>query len=128
MRRTIATSVLFSSLLFTAAAYASPPPDDAAATTRRVSTGVTPPQLLDSLKLTTPDSLTATSVPADTQITVSFVVNEKGQPSNIQVVRGYDLFWNERAVQAVSKLHYRPASIDNQTIPMAVNLVITIAQ
>jgi outer membrane biosynthesis protein TonB len=128
MRRTIVSTVLFSSLLFTAAAYATPPRDDAAASTRRVSTGVTPPQLLDSLNFTGPYSFTAASVPADTQITVSFVVNEKGQPGNIQVVKGYDLFWNARAVEAVSKLHYRPASIDNQTIPMAVNMVITIAQ
>ena len=129
MRRTIASSVLFSSLLFTAAAYASPPPDDAAAsTTLRVSTGVTPPQPIDSLKLVASDSLSATPIPANARIKVSFIVDEKGQPRNIQVVKGYDSLWNARAVEAVSKLHYRPASIDNQTIPMAVNLVITIAQ
>jgi len=127
MRRTIVSTVLFSSLLFTAAAYASPPPDDAAATIR-VSTGVTPPQLLDSLQLTVPDPITATNVPADAQITVSFVVDERGQPRNIQVVKGYDLFWNARAVDAVSKLHYRPATMDSQAIPMTMNLVITIAR
>lgn len=128
MRRTIITGVLFSSLLFTAAANASSPPADAAASTLRVSTGPNPPQLLNSLELTVPDPLTATNVPADTQITVSFVVDEKGQPRNIQVVKGYDLFWNSRAVDAVGRLHYRPATMDNQAIPMAMNLVITIAR
>jgi len=128
MRRTITGTLLLSSLLFTAAAYASPPTGDTPAPARRVSTGITPPQLLDSLTLGLPDAISATSIPAGTQISVAFVVDEKGQPHDIHVVQGYDLIWNARAVDAVSKLHYRPASLDNQSIPMNMNLVITLAQ
>ncbi len=128
MRRTIASSVLLSSLLFTAAANASPPSASAPALTNRITTGVTPPQLLNSLALTVPDRETGAVVPNGTQIDVSFVVDPKGQPRNIQVVKGYSVLWNARAIQAVSQLHYRPASIDNQAVPMVVNLVIAITE
>jgi Gram-negative bacterial TonB protein C-terminal len=128
MRRTITGTLLFSSLLFTAAAYASPPSGDSSASARRVSTGIVPPKLLDSLSINLPDQTAGTNIPAGTQIRVAFVVDEKGQPHDIRVVQGYDLIWNARAVDAVSKLHYRPASLDNQSIPMNMNLVITLAQ
>lgn len=128
MRRTITGTILLSSLLFTAAAYASPPTGDTPALTHRVSTGVTPPKLLDNLSITTPEQSAATNIPDHTQIAVSYVVDEKGQPHDIRVVQGYDVIWNARAVEAVSRLHYRPATLDNQPIPMGMNLVITLAR
>lgn len=128
MRRTITSTVLLSSLLFTAAAYASPPAGDMPAPTRRVSTGITPPKLLDNLSITMPEQSAATNIPDHTQIAVSYVVDEKGEPRDIRVVQGYDILWNARAVDAVSRLHYRPAMLDNQPIPMGMNLVITLAR
>lgn len=128
MHRTIASAALFSSLLFTALANASPPSESYSAPTHRVTTGVTPPQLLNSLQLAVPDSLIASAAPSNMQIAVSFVVDKEGQPRDIQIVRGYNSVWNEHAIQAVSQLHYRPASIDDQAVPMAVNLVIAIAK
>lgn len=127
MRRTIISTVLSSSLLFTAAAYASPPPADSAAPTLRVSTGITPPKLLNSIDLAVPDSVNVPSVPSGTQVSLSYTVDEKGQPRNIQVVKGYNFFWNARVVSAVSQLHYRPATMDNQAIPMDINLTVTLA-
>lgn len=128
MRRTIGSSLLFSSLLFTASAFASPPAGNSVASTPRVSTGVTAPRLLNSLELNAPDSFSATTVPAGTQISVTFVVDENGQPRNIHVTRGYDPLWNARVIDAVSKLHYVPASMDNQAIPLSMNLVVTLAR
>lgn len=98
------------------------------APTHRVSTGIVPPKLLDSISINLPDQIATTNIPAGTQISVAFVVDEKGQPRDIRVVQGYDVIWNARAVDAVSRLHYRPASLDNQSIPMNMNLVITLAQ
>lgn len=127
MRRTIISTALFSSMLFTAAAYASPPPGQTSAPTFPVSTGITPPEVLNTLNIKFPDQNTR-PVPAGTQISLSYVVDENGQPRNIQVVHGYDLVWNARAAEAVSKLRYRPASLDNQPIPMGMNLIITLAR
>lgn len=127
MRRTITGTLLLSSLLLTAAAYASPPIGDPAPT-RHVSTGITPPKLLDSLSLSVPDSISAATIPEGAQITVSYVIDEKGQPREIRVVQGYNVLWNARALDAVSKLHYRPATLDNQPVSVPMNLVITLAQ
>lgn len=126
MRRTIIGTILSSSLLLTAAAYASPPASDSAASTHRVSTGVTPPRLLDSIYIQAPNDATDLSIPSGTQISVSFVVDAKGQPRDIHVVQGYTTVWNARAIDAVSKLHYLPASLDDQAVPMEMNLVITL--
>lgn len=128
MRRTITGTLLLSSVFLTAAAYASPPIGDSSAPTRHVSTGITPPQLLDSLSLSVPDSNSAASIPEGAQITVTYVIDEKGQPRDIRIVQGYDAIWNARALDAVSKLHYRPATLDNQPIPLGMNLVITLAR
>ena len=98
--------------------YASPPPNDSAAPARHVSTGVTLPRpwiSLTSKSLKTPPISAFPPVPRSA---ISFVLDEKGQPRGIHVVQGYSNMWNARAVEAVSKLHYVPASLDNQPIPM----------
>jgi hypothetical protein len=125
MRRTLATVLLLSSFVFTAAAYAS---DDVSASTPRVSTGVTPPQLLNSLNVTVPDPTTGHSMPADSSISVSFKVDETGQPRDIRILKGVDPFWNARVANAVQNLHYRPAMMDNQPVSMVVNLDVTLTR
>jgi TonB family protein len=128
MRRTIATGLLLSSLFFTAVADASPPSDNASAITPRVSTGVTPPRLLNSLELIYSDSLPHSFSPPVTQVQVSFVVDATGQPRNVQIVRGINAQWDASLVRAVSRLRYQPASMDNRPIPMAVTLNINLGR
>lgn len=120
MRRTVASSLLLSSLFFTAAAYASPSAD-AATTPIPVSTGITPPEVLNSLSLSN-SPLSGHALPADRLIEVSFTVNQNGQPSDVKIVKGSDIYWNSRVVNAVLNLRYRPASMDNHAIPMVVNM------
>src|SRR5580692_6297359 len=116
MRHIIASTVVLSSLLLPAAAFASKPTDEPLATTAtpRVTTGVIGPFLQNSLTLTAPEGLPASSIPADAQVGVSFVVDEKGVPENIQVTKSINPSWDSQVVEAVSKLHYRPARIDDQ--------------
>jgi hypothetical protein len=128
MRRTLITGLLLSSMLFTAAAYASPSSDSASASTIRVSTGVTPPQVLAPLSLAQTVSLGGPTHPANPLITVSFTVDETGHTRNIQIVKGSDPYWNARVANAVQNLHYRPASMNNEPVAMDVTLNVTIAQ
>ena len=130
MRHILATTVVLSSLLLPAAAFASKPTDDSAATTAtpRVSTGVIGPFLQNTLTLVAPDGVPASMLPADAQVGVSFVVDERGLPENIQVTKGVNPIWDSQVVEAVSKLHYRPASIDNQKTPVGMNLTVVIAK
>jgi TonB family protein len=130
MRHIIATTLVLSSLLLPAAAFASKPLDEPAAKTPapRVSTGVIGPFLVNQLNLTTPVGPAASFLPADAQVGVSFVVDEKGLPENIQVTKSINPSWDSQVVDAVSKLHYRPARIDDQKIPVDMNLTVVIAK
>jgi TonB family protein len=130
MRHIIASTVMLSSLLLPAAAFASKPTDEPAASTAtpRVTTGVIGPFLQNSLNLTAPEGPEATLLPADAQVGVSFVIDEKGLPENIQVTKSINPSWDSQVVEAVSRLHYRPASIDNQKIPIDMNLTVIIAK
>jgi TonB family protein len=128
MRHIIASTVVLSSLLLPAAAFASKPSDEPAATTPapRISTGVIGPFLVNSLNLTAPEGPAGSSIPADAQVGVSFVVDEKGLPENIQVTKSTNPAWDSQVVEAVSKLHYRPAHLDDQKIPVDVNMTVVI--
>ncbi len=130
MRQIVASSILLSSFFLPAAASASTPADDSTAPTPapRVSTGVIVPTLIQVIDLSIPADLPQDAIPVDAQVTLSFTVDEKGRPQNIQVVKGVNPFWDARVVEAVSKFHYRPGSIDNQPIPIAMNLTVNIAR
>ncbi len=131
MRHIIASSVILSSLLLPAAAFATKPTDEPAATTAapRVTTGVIGPFLVNSLNLTAPAGPAAyCPSPADAQVGISFVVDEKGVPENIQVTKSINPSWDTQVVEAVSKLHYRPARIDDQKIPVDMNLTVVITK
>ncbi len=125
MRHIIASSIILSSLILPAAAFASKPSDDPAASTPapRVSTGIIGPTLMNSMILSFPD---LSVVPTESQVGVSFVVDEKGFPENIQVTKGVNPLLDSKVVEAVSKLHYRPGVIDDKKVPVDMNLTVVI--
>jgi len=127
MRRIIASSIVLSSLLLPAAAFASTSSDEPAASTPapRISTGVIGPTLLNTISLTVPD---LAMVPIESQVGVSFVVNENGVPENIQVTKGINALLDSKVVEAVSRLHYRPGTIDDKKIPVDMNLTVIISK
>jgi Gram-negative bacterial TonB protein C-terminal len=131
MRSILATGIVLSSLLLPAAANASTPSDDASATAQapRVSTGVTAPTLLESaIDIHIPADLPQEAIPVDAQVGLTFVVDEKGNPQNIHVIKSFNSFWDARIVEAVSKFHYRPGTVDAQPIPIDMNLTVNIAR
>src|ERR1700678_2580061 len=105
MRSILATGIVLSSLFLPAAASARTPSDDASATAQapRVSTGVTAPTLLESMvDISIPGDLPQDVIPVDAQIGLTLVVDEKGRPQDIHVVKGINPFWDARVVEAVS--------------------------
>jgi outer membrane biosynthesis protein TonB len=131
MRPIIASGIFLSSLFLPAAAIASTPFDDASATAQapRVSTGVIAPTLLESkIGISIPADLPQDAIPVDAQVGLTFVVDEKGKPQDIHVVKGVNPFWDARVVEAVSKFHYRPGTIDAQPIPVDMNLTVNLAR
>jgi hypothetical protein len=130
MRHIVASTLLLSSILFPAAASASTPSDDVTAPTQapRVSTGVTAPALLQSTYVNVPADFSNNEIPVNAQIGLTLVVDEKGRPQNIHVVKGFSPFWDSRVVDAVSKFHFRPGTIDEKAIPVDMNLTVNLAR
>jgi Gram-negative bacterial TonB protein C-terminal len=130
MRHIVASGILLSSLFLPAAASAITPSDDATAPTQapRVSTGVIEPTLVNSDEINLPEGLPREAIPVNAQIGLTFVIDEKGRPENIHVVKGINPFWDARVVDAVSRFHYRPGSMDEKPIPVDMNLTINIAR
>ena len=128
MRRILVASLLLSSLSFPAAAIARTPVDDATAPTpSRVSTGVVFPLILDSASISLPAGFNVGDIPTDAQVGLLLTVDEHGNPQNIKVVKSLTPFWDARVVEAVRKFHYRAGSVDNQPVPVDLNLTVNIA-
>jgi TonB family protein len=132
MRRILATSLMLPSLLIPAVASASQPVDDATASTPklRVSTGVVSPQLLDSADIRIPDSDSYVDrmIPGNGQVGLSFTIDEKGHPENIQVTKSLNPLWDARVVDAVRQFRYRPGTVSNEPIAVDMNLTVNIVK
>jgi TonB family protein len=128
MRHILATSLLLPSLLLPAAVKASTPVDDTSAPTPkvRVSTGVTAPEL-DTNHLSIPINADRDQIPGDAEVGLSLTVDENGNPQNVKVVRSLDPLWDARVVEAVSRAHFKPGTIDSQPTPVDLNLTVNIA-
>jgi TonB family protein len=106
-------------------AAALPPATDVGSTTqaRRVSTGVTEPKLISRPSLT----LAATDFPTQDlaihHVVVSFKVDANGTPQNVHIVKSVNQTIDERVMMAVRNSRYEPATLDNQSVPVDVNLV-----
>lgn len=125
MRRILIVSLLLSPMLFTASAVASNPGTDAAAPTQdlRVSTGVFAPTVIYSTPVEIPSGVV---LARDEQVVLSLKVDEKGKPSDIQVVSPTNQILDEHVVEAVSKFRFKPATLDNQAIPVDLNFVVEV--
>jgi TonB family protein len=128
MRRILATSLLLPSLFLPAVVKASVPSDDATAPTPkvRVSTGVIAPELLDANHLSVPMTDTDVPFPADAEVGLTLTVDENGRPENVKVVKSLSPVWDARVLNAVSRAHFKPGSIDTQPIPVDMNLTVNI--
>jgi hypothetical protein len=112
-------------LFISAVAHASSPSDDATASTPQVSTGVVPPQVLNSLDIGS-SALTSHALPAGSLVELSYTVDESGHPRDVQIIKGVDAYWNARIVGAVLNLRYKPATMDHQPVSMDVKLNVNI--
>ena len=126
MRRTQVASALLFPLLCTAAAVASSPATDAPASTStlRVSTGVTPAEVIYTPPIALPQDETAQGFPNITEIVVHMNVDQTGKAQDVKVVRSLYPTLNEHVVDAVRQFRFRPAELDHQAVPVDMNLKI----
>lgn len=126
MRRILAAALL-SSLSLPAFATAAKPVDDAVSTsTRPVSTGVTAPQLVHTSKISiSPDELPA-AYSNHAQLVLKLNLDKTGTPQEIQVVKPLTQPIDAKVVEAVRNFRWTPAVLNNQTVPIQVNLTVQV--
>lgn len=125
MTKILVASLLVSTLSLPVAASASTATGDLTPLAPvRVSTGVIAPVVLSTPVLNIADSAVASQILDNAQVKLSLTVNPKGRAENIHVVKSYNSYLDQRVIDTVSRLHFRPGSIDNQ--PIAVNMDLTV--
>ncbi|SRR6266567_4970630 len=126
MRRILIASLL-SSFVLTAAAATGKPVNDAVSTSvRPISTGVTAPQLVYSTKISIPASDLPTSSSNAARVVLKFNLDKTGSPQSIQVVQPLTQSIDARIVEAVRHFRWTPAVLNNQTVPIEMNLIVQV--
>jgi TonB family protein len=130
MRSMLASTLMLSSLLIPAVANASSSSDDVTAPTQalRVSTGVSAPVLTSPIGIELPDGLAGAFLPANKQVDLSLTIDQNGHASDVKVVKAGNPYVDALVVEAVEKSHFKPAKLDNQAIPVSMNLTLELAK
>lgn len=126
MRRIMKASALLSTALFAAAAVVSSPAADAATLTqtRLDRTMVQPAQIVNAPK---PDFTNdSADVPHTALVVLKMNLNKKGEARDIKVIQSADPALNGPVTAAVRDLHFRPAMVDDQPVPIAMNLIVKV--
>jgi TonB family protein len=128
MRRIHVASALLFPLLCTAAAVASSPATDATASTSvpQVSTGVISPAIVYSTDVALPSDGTVERFPNDARVVLHLNVDQAGKVQDVQVVKSLYPELNSHVVDAVRQFRFRPARLDNQTVPVDMLLTVDV--
>ena len=119
-------AILLTSLLVPAAVYASSSEDAASATPVRVTTGVVAPAVLNSSNFTvTPDALAGVGLDKPA-VVLALKVNEKGFAQNVRVVRSVNPRVDLQVLEAVRDFRFRPATLDQQPVPVDLELTVVV--
>jgi TonB family protein len=60
------------------------------------------------------------------EVVLALTVDAKGNAENIRVVKSADPDLDARVVTGVSQAHFRPAKLDNQAIPVDLNMIVQV--
>jgi protein TonB len=103
---------------------ASPKPepvkDSAGNRVRHIGGGVTAPMLIYKVNPEYTPEAKATKIHGP--VLVNLIVNEKGEPENVRVVRGIGYGLDQNAVVTVSHYRFKPATEDGKAVPVSVNV------
>lgn len=125
MRRIVIPSLLLS-LTLTAAAAEKPVNDAVPTSARPISTGVTAPQLVYSTKISIPASQLPAAFPGTATVVLKFTLDKTGSPQAIQIVHPLTQPIDARVVEAVRQFRWTPAVLNNQTVPIEMNLTVQV--
>ena len=126
MRFTIPALLLASSLV-TATALAAPPASaDVHGTPFRISTGVVSARVLNAGDFIISSQALQSESAAMPEVQLALDVDQHGSPSNVQIVKSVNPKVDEQVLAAVRKFRFRPASLDEQPVPVKLSLTVLI--
>jgi TonB family protein len=129
MRRILVASLLSSFALAAAAATPQPNANAAAATPateHRVTTGIIAPQVAGPAVIHIASEAALESWPSPVTMRVRLNLDATGNATDVQLLRSFSPAVDADVVAAIRQLHWRPASLDNQPIPLTVNLTVEV--
>lgn len=129
MRRILIAGLL-SSLALTAAAATPKPNDNAAAgntaTEHRVTTGIVDPSLYGSPIVHVTDDPILENVAMPAKMLVRVNLDTAGKPTDVKILQSISPSVDARLIAAVEQLRWHPATLDNQAIPLTINLTVDV--
>jgi TonB family protein len=126
MRRILVASLLSSVALTAAAASPKPANDASTPATPMVTTGVTSAQLRYAAKIDLPPTAALASLPNPAKMVLKLNLDQTGSPTHVEVVQSLTPELDARVVKAVRQFRWSPAVLDNQAIPIDVNLIVEV--
>ncbi len=125
MRNTLAV-VLASSFLIPVAIHASTNDSVDSTPAIRITTGVTAPVVINSGDFTvTPDALSGVGAEKPA-VVLALKVNEKGMAENVHVVRSVNYRVDAQVLAAARDFRFRPATLNNQPVPVDLQLTVVV--
>jgi TonB family protein len=91
-----------------------------------VTTGVTSAQLRYAAKIDLPATAALSSLPNPAKMVLKLNLDQTGSPTHVEVVQSLTPELDARVVKAVRQFRWSPAVLDNQTIPIDVNLIVEV--
>lgn len=88
----------------------------------KVSTGVIGPKLISEPSITVSADDFPGRQPATHHMLVSFRVDEKGVPQNVQLVRSVSPIVDWQIMNAVRQYRFKPATLDNENVPVQMTM------
>ncbi len=129
MRLTHVASLFLVPALAVAPAFARAPKSDSTASTStvRVSTGIVAPVILNPADIRVPAGTLANALGGEATVVLRLSVDEQGHAQDVRVVKSAGVEEvDSRVVAGVEQARFRPAQLNNQSIPMAMSLVVRV--
>ncbi|MDR3736988.1 MAG: TonB family protein [Acidobacteriaceae bacterium] len=98
------------------------PSDIPTSSARRISTGVVAPKLIAAPEVHVAISDFPANTLANQKVVVAFRVDEKGVPQNVHLLKSVNQTVDARVLAAVSAARFEPATLDDQSVAMDMDL------
>ncbi|MBB5056356.1 TonB family protein [Granulicella aggregans] len=92
----------------------------------RVTTGITPPELISMADIHADNDVRWHASGEDKIVVVSMIVNKAGKPTNLKITKSAGEELDNNVLASVAKYHYKPGQLNHQPTEVEVNLEIII--